>query len=182
VITRAFHRGLLLLPCGTSTLRFMPPLMIDEGHVDEAMQLLEAAMMDALGWAASRGGDDAQARAAVARVLACAGALAAGRERVLKQIDLPHNYYFREMYLPQLTSGPQYPVFSPDGSELVYSMAGSLWRQRIGEDEAARSPTAQATTTSRTGRRTASASCSRATTASRRACANSSWRAARVAR
>jgi 4-aminobutyrate aminotransferase len=48
VITRAFHRGLLLLPCGTSTLRFMPPLMIDEGHVDEAMQLLEAAMMDAL--------------------------------------------------------------------------------------------------------------------------------------
>lgn len=48
VITRAFQRGLLLLPCGTSTLRFMPPLMIDEGHVDEAMALLEAAMMDAL--------------------------------------------------------------------------------------------------------------------------------------
>ncbi|MEO8161272.1 MAG: CehA/McbA family metallohydrolase, partial [Arenimonas sp.] len=37
---------------------------------------------------------------------------------------------------PQLTSGPQYPVFSPDGAELVYSMAGSLWRQRIGSDEA----------------------------------------------
>ena len=48
VITRAFHRGLLLLPCGTSTLRFMPPLMIDEAHVDEAMHLLEAAMGDAL--------------------------------------------------------------------------------------------------------------------------------------
>ena len=48
VITRAFHRGLLLLPCGASTLRFMPPLMIDEGHVDEAMQLLEQAMADAL--------------------------------------------------------------------------------------------------------------------------------------
>ncbi|MND07261.1 Acetylornithine aminotransferase [compost metagenome] len=48
MITRAFHRGLLLLPCGASTLRFMPPLMIDEGHVDEAMELLEAAMMDAL--------------------------------------------------------------------------------------------------------------------------------------
>jgi len=63
-------------------------------------------------------------------------ALAAGREPVLKQIDLPHNYYFREMYLPQLTSGPQYPVFSPDGSELVYSMAGSLWRQRIGDEVA----------------------------------------------
>jgi len=29
-----------------------------------------------------------------------------GRETVLKQIDVPHNYYYREMYLPQLTSGP----------------------------------------------------------------------------
>jgi len=48
VITHAFQRGLLLLPCGTSTLRFMPPLMINEAHVDEAMDLLEAAMMDAL--------------------------------------------------------------------------------------------------------------------------------------
>ena len=47
VITRAFHLGLLLLPCGTSTLRFMPPLMIDESHVDEAMHLLEQAMSDA---------------------------------------------------------------------------------------------------------------------------------------
>src|SRR4029078_9456706 len=63
---------------------------------------------------------------------ACAG----GAGPVLKQVHLPHNYYFREMYLPQLTSGPQYPVFSPDGSELVYSMAGSLWRQRIGTAEA----------------------------------------------
>jgi 4-aminobutyrate aminotransferase len=48
VITRAYHRGLLLLPCGASTLRFMPPLMIDESHVDEAMALLEQAMADAL--------------------------------------------------------------------------------------------------------------------------------------
>ena len=65
-----------------------------------------------------------------------ANAFAAGREPVLKQIDLPHNYYFREMYLPQLTSGPQYPVFSPDGRDVVYSMAGSLWRQRIGDQTA----------------------------------------------
>ena len=28
LITRAFHNGLLLLPCGQSTMRFMPPLMI----------------------------------------------------------------------------------------------------------------------------------------------------------
>ena len=32
--------------------------------------------------------------------------LAAQRLPVLKQIQLPHNYYYREMYLPQLTSGP----------------------------------------------------------------------------
>lgn len=60
----------------------------------------------------------------------------AAREPVLKQIDLPHSYYFREMFLPQLTSGPSGVDFSPDGSELVYSMAGSLWRQKIGEDVA----------------------------------------------
>ena len=28
------------------------------------------------------------------------------REPVLKQIALPHSYYYRELYLPQLTSGP----------------------------------------------------------------------------
>ena len=58
------------------------------------------------------------------------------REPVLKQIDLPHSYYFREMYLPQLTSGPSSVAFSPDGASLVYSMAGSLWRQEIGSDQA----------------------------------------------
>jgi 4-aminobutyrate aminotransferase len=48
VITHAFRHGLLLLPCGASTVRFMPPLMVNEGHVDEAMALLEGAMLDAL--------------------------------------------------------------------------------------------------------------------------------------
>ena len=47
------------------------------------------------------------------------------------QLDLPHSYYFREMYLPQLTSGPSAVAWSPDSRELVYSMAGSLWRQRL---------------------------------------------------
>jgi len=46
-------------------------------------------------------------------------------------VDLPHSYYYREMYLPQLTSGPESVAWSPDSRELVYSMAGSLWRQRI---------------------------------------------------
>ena len=55
----------------------------------------------------------------------------AERLPVLKQIDLPHPYYFREMYLPQLTSGPSSLAWSPDSTELIYSMAGSLWRQRV---------------------------------------------------
>jgi TolB protein len=53
------------------------------------------------------------------------------REPVLKQIDLPHPYYFREMYLPQLTSGPSAAAWSLDSSSLVFSMAGSLWRQEL---------------------------------------------------
>ena len=46
-------------------------------------------------------------------------------------IDLPHPYYYDELYLPQLTSGPSSLTWSPDSRELVYSMGGSLWRQRI---------------------------------------------------
>jgi 4-aminobutyrate aminotransferase len=48
VLTRAFHNGLLLLSCGQSTVRFIPPLMINRGHVDEAMTLLETALKEAL--------------------------------------------------------------------------------------------------------------------------------------
>ena len=48
LITRAYHRGLILLSCGQSTVRFMPPLMVGEGEVDEALELLEAALGDAL--------------------------------------------------------------------------------------------------------------------------------------
>ena len=56
----------------------------------------------------------------------------AQREPVLKQIDLPHPYYFREMYLPQLTTGPSAEAWSPDSYSLVYSMAGSLSRENNG--------------------------------------------------
>jgi Tol biopolymer transport system component len=60
----------------------------------------------------------------------------AQREPVLKQIDLPHSYYYREMYLPQLTTGPSAAAWSPDSRRLVYSMAGSLWRQELGSTKA----------------------------------------------
>lgn len=65
-------------------------------------------------------------------ILAFCAACLAQREPVLKQIDLPHPYYFREMYLPQLTTGPSAAAWSPDSKSLVYSMAGSLWRQELG--------------------------------------------------
>ncbi len=69
-------------------------------------------------------------------MLLCAGVAQAAREPVLQQVDLPHSYYWRELYLPQLTTGPSSVSFLPDSNTLVYSMEGSLWRQRIGEDTA----------------------------------------------
>jgi Tol biopolymer transport system component len=64
-------------------------------------------------------------------LLATSLPLMAQREPVLKQIDLPHPYYYREMYLPQLTTGPSSLTWSPDSRGLVYSMAGSLWKQKL---------------------------------------------------
>jgi TolB protein len=58
------------------------------------------------------------------------------REPVLKQVRVPHAYYWREMYVPQVTSGPSSVAWSPEGRELVYSMQGSLWRQRLGTTHA----------------------------------------------
>ncbi len=62
--------------------------------------------------------------------------LEAQRVPVLNQIDLPHGYYYHELYLPQLTSGPSAVAWMPDGKSLVYSMAGSLWIQVLGSEEA----------------------------------------------
>jgi TolB protein len=57
--------------------------------------------------------------------------LLAQRDPVLKQIDLPHRYYYREMYLPQLTTGPNAAAWTPDSRFQIYSMAGTLWRQPL---------------------------------------------------
>jgi Tol biopolymer transport system component len=73
---------------------------------------------------------------AVAALLAAAAASGAGREPVVSQVALPHGYYWRELYIPQLTTGPSSAAFLPSGDELIYSMDGSLWRQKIGTDEA----------------------------------------------
>jgi 4-aminobutyrate aminotransferase len=47
VITRAFYNGLILLMCGTSTVRFMPPLVVTGAEVDEALAILDASITEA---------------------------------------------------------------------------------------------------------------------------------------
>ena len=69
-------------------------------------------------------------------VSATADAQPPQREPVLQQVKVPHGYYWREMYVPQVTSGPSAVTWSPDGQEIIYSMQGSLWRQRLGTTEA----------------------------------------------
>ena len=61
---------------------------------------------------------------------------AEGREPVLGQIGVPHSYYFREMYLPQPTTGPGSVTWSPDSKAVIYSMQGHLWRQAVGSNDA----------------------------------------------
>jgi 4-aminobutyrate aminotransferase len=48
LITRAYHNGLILLSCGQSTVRFMPPLVIERADVDEAMLLLEQSLNEVI--------------------------------------------------------------------------------------------------------------------------------------
>ncbi|HEV8385714.1 MAG TPA: hypothetical protein VGQ11_12655, partial [Candidatus Acidoferrales bacterium] len=60
----------------------------------------------------------------------------AQRELTYKQVDEPHPYYWREMYLPQLITGPSAVAWMPDGKSVVYSMAGSLWRQAVDSSRA----------------------------------------------
>jgi 4-aminobutyrate aminotransferase len=48
VLDRGFRNGLLLLSCGQSTLRVMPPLLIGREMADEALAILEASLAEAL--------------------------------------------------------------------------------------------------------------------------------------
>ena len=69
-------------------------------------------------------------------LVAAPAAMVAQRAPVLRQVKVRHPYYYREMFIPEPTSGPSSVAWSPDGTELVYSMQGSLWRQRLGGTEA----------------------------------------------
>jgi 4-aminobutyrate aminotransferase len=48
VLHRAFHNGLILLSCGASTVRFMPPLLITKADVDEALSIFEPSLVEAM--------------------------------------------------------------------------------------------------------------------------------------
>ena len=48
LIELAFQRGLLLLPCGPSSIRFCPPLCLTKRQVEIGLELIAAAIAAAL--------------------------------------------------------------------------------------------------------------------------------------
>ncbi|KAI4105105.1 MAG: hypothetical protein L6R37_002909 [Teloschistes peruensis] len=44
IVTAARERGLLIITCGTNTLRFVPPLIISEEEIEEGFAIIEQAM------------------------------------------------------------------------------------------------------------------------------------------
>jgi dipeptidyl aminopeptidase/acylaminoacyl peptidase len=69
-------------------------------------------------------------------VATAAPASAIERAPALAGVSAPHSYYWREMYVPQLTSGPSALAWAPDGKALYYSMQGRIWRQKIDSSRA----------------------------------------------
>jgi TolB protein len=65
-------------------------------------------------------------------VTALIAGVEAQRKPLLPQIKLPHSYYYREMFVPQVTTGPASVAWSPDGAEVAIAMRGSIWRHRLG--------------------------------------------------
>ncbi|MFI5413365.1 MAG: acetyl ornithine aminotransferase family protein [Candidatus Lutacidiplasmatales archaeon] len=43
-LEEAYKHGLILLPCGKSSIRYIPPLIVRREEIDEAMEILEAAL------------------------------------------------------------------------------------------------------------------------------------------
>ncbi|MCB2099003.1 MAG: CehA/McbA family metallohydrolase [Parvularculaceae bacterium] len=69
--------------------------------------------------------------AGVAALALAAPVVAAERAPVYAQVTAPHSYYWREMYIPQLTSGPSSLAWAPDGTALYFSMQGRIWRRKL---------------------------------------------------
>ncbi|MCB9383169.1 MAG: CehA/McbA family metallohydrolase [Bryobacterales bacterium] len=78
--------------------------------------------------------------AALLPALALASALMAQNPWKNATPPYPHartgGNYMQNYYLPPAASTPWRPAFSPDGEWIVFSMAGSIWKIRIGETTA----------------------------------------------
>jgi 4-aminobutyrate aminotransferase len=46
IVTRAWKKGLICFGCGVSTIRFSPPLIAKEEHIDTALEIFEAAVTE----------------------------------------------------------------------------------------------------------------------------------------
>lgn len=44
VLEESYKRGLILLPCGKSSIRFIPPLVVKAEEIDEAVEILDASI------------------------------------------------------------------------------------------------------------------------------------------
>jgi len=47
VLVEAYKRGLILLPCGKSSIRYIPPLIVRPEEIDEAIEILDASLRTA---------------------------------------------------------------------------------------------------------------------------------------
>ncbi|MGC9059671.1 MAG: aminotransferase class III-fold pyridoxal phosphate-dependent enzyme, partial [Thermoplasmata archaeon] len=47
IVELAYKRGLILLPCGKSGIRYIPPLTIEEEYLNKGLEVLESCIKDA---------------------------------------------------------------------------------------------------------------------------------------
>lgn len=46
VVSKCFDEGLIILPCGTNSIRFRPPLNVSKEHIDQGMEIIAKSVAD----------------------------------------------------------------------------------------------------------------------------------------